>query len=711
MKVAVIYNRESKKVINLFGRASKEKYGLKSIQRIVNALKKGGHQVQAFEGDKDLIKRLEEFMPQALKGEKPGMAFNLSYGIQGDARYTHVPGILEMVGIPYVGSGPLGHSLALDKVVAKMLFVQNGVSTPPFAVLEDADFPAPDLEYPLIVKPKNEAVSFGIKVVNNEEELREAAGVIFDEFSQDVLVERYIDGREVNVGVLGNGVPEALPVAELVFAQGPKIYTEADKKGTGGVRRVSVSCPADLPPELAETAQKLAVRAFTTLGLYDCARVDLRLDDEGTLYVLEVNSLPSLGEHGSYTQAAAAAGLDFNGLVNRLVDVASARYFGTPDPTRLAGGSDSDLFTFVTQRRDRIEQRIEQRVAQSSRTSDPIGVAAVANDVGKRLTDLGLSLRDESTDAGSTWLYETGPSVRGGTLLVAHVDVPLAHEAPHAPFRRDPEWLYGEGIGTSKAPLVAIEFALRALKPKRLRKLRLGVLLYADEGQDCRYSAKTIRKLSSEAARVLVLRPAGPSGLAVNARRGQRRYRLRIDGASRRLGIASKRPDALQWLFARAQDLLALTNRKQRVSVDVTDVRTQAAPLLAPHRVDATVVVTFPDNAAGDRLEERMREVLNRDNVRWSLDSMADRPATLDAPDRVKLADKVGAVAQAWELPFGVESSVWPSVAGLAPEHTAVLCGMGPAATDLYTSQEAVSRVSVVQRTLLLAGFLASLAE
>ncbi len=711
MKVAVIYNRESKKVINLFGRASKEKYGLKSIQRIVNALKKGGHQVQAFEGDKDLIKRLEEFMPQALKGEKPGMAFNLSYGIQGDARYTHVPGILEMVGIPYVGSGPLGHSLALDKVVAKMLFVQNGVSTPPFSVLEDPDFVAPDLQYPLIVKPKNEAVSFGIEVVNSEEELRKAAGVIFREFSQAVLVERYIDGREVNVGVLGNGTPEALPVAELVFAEGPKIYTEADKKGTGGVRRVSVSCPAELSPELEETAKQLAIRAFTTLGLYDCARVDLRLDDEGKLYVLEVNSLPSLGEHGSYTQAAAAAGLDFAALVNRLVDVASARYFGTPDPTRLAAGTDSDLFTFVTQRRDQIERRIEQRVARSSRTSDPIGIAATADEMGQRLSELGLEPREESTDTSSTWLWETGPSVRGGTLLVAHIDVPLAHEAPNAPFRRDPEWLYGEGVGSSKAPLAAIEFGLRALRPKRLRRSRLGVLLYADEGLDCRYSAKTIRKVTSEAARVLVLRPGNAGGLAVNARRGQRRYRLRIDAASRRLGVASKKQDALQWLFGRAQELCGLTNRKQRISVDVTDVRTQAAPLLAPHRVDATVVVTFPDNAAGERLELKMREVLGRDNMRWSLDIVADRPATFDAPDRVKFAAKLGAVAESWELPFGVESSVWPSVAGLVPEHTPVLCGMGPVATDLYTSQEAVSRVSVVQRTLLLAAFLASLTE
>ncbi|MCW8799553.1 MAG: ATP-grasp domain-containing protein, partial [Desulfobacter sp.] len=205
MKVAVIYNRESTNVINLFGIPNREKYGLQSIQRILNALKKGGHQAVAIEGDKDLIDRLEEFMPRVIKGELPGMALNLSYGIQGQARYTHVPGILEMVGLPYVGSNPLAHSLALDKVVAKMLFVQNGVPTPEFAVIPTPDSPLPDLEFPLIVKPKNEAVSFGIQVVNNMEDLKKAALAIFKEFGQAVLVEQYIEGREINVGLLGNG--------------------------------------------------------------------------------------------------------------------------------------------------------------------------------------------------------------------------------------------------------------------------------------------------------------------------------------------------------------------------------------------------------------------------------------------------------------------------------------------------------------------------
>jgi len=227
MKIAVVYNRESEKVINLFGQPNREKYGLEAIQRIVNGLKKYNHQVISLEADKDLITRLEEFMPRVLKGERPGMVFNLSYGIQGQARYTHVPGILEMMGIPYVGSGPLAHSLALDKVVAKMIFVQNNIPTPAFAVLNSPGFDLPELAYPLIVKPKNEAVSMGIEIVNNDKELRKAAQVIFEAFdNQPVLVEQFIKGREVNVGLLGNNPPEVLPPCEIVFGKtGPQIYT------------------------------------------------------------------------------------------------------------------------------------------------------------------------------------------------------------------------------------------------------------------------------------------------------------------------------------------------------------------------------------------------------------------------------------------------------------------------------------------------------
>ena len=279
--------------------------------------------------------RRSVFMPQVLQGERPGMVFNVSYGLQGQARYTHVPSILEMVGIPYVASGPLGHSLALDKVVTKMVLRQRNIPTPDFAVLDtpQAELPA-DLSYPMIVKPRSEAVSFGLAVVQDEEDLRRAAGIIFNEFRQPVLAEQYIEGREINVGLLGNDPVEAFAPVLLDFGEGPQIYTYEDKTRSSG-REIRPVCPAPIGDELTDEAKDIAIRTFNALGLYDCARIDMRLDKDDRLFVLEANSLPSLGEHGSYLVGAAYAGLDFTDFVNRLVDIASARYFGTPDPSTL----------------------------------------------------------------------------------------------------------------------------------------------------------------------------------------------------------------------------------------------------------------------------------------------------------------------------------------------------------------------------------------
>ncbi|MGR8947183.1 MAG: ATP-grasp domain-containing protein [Gammaproteobacteria bacterium] len=714
MKIAIIYNRESKSVINLFGLPNRERYGLKSIQRITKALKNAGHQVIAVEGDKDLIDKLEEFMPRVLSGERPGMAFNLSYGIQGQARYTHVPGMLEMVGIPYVGSGPLAHSLSLDKVVAKMIFRQNDLPTPDFAVLDGPGFDMPDLVFPLIVKPKNEAVSFGIRIVNSEQETREAADAIFENFSQPVLIEQYIEGREINVGLLGNGPPDALPPAELSFGDGPKIYTYEDKTQRSG-RIVEPVCPAKLTKKQTEHVQELAKKAFNVLGCYDCARVDLRMDGDGKMYILEVNSLPSLGEHGSYTAAAAAAGLDFPRLVNRLVDVASARYFGTPTPPQI-GSRQKDVpgtvFSYLTQHRDRLERRVEEWVGVSSRSDDPVGIQLGYQKLSKSMEELNLTAVDSLSDEPSVYTWESAAGLDGGTLLLGHLDVPGSGTLSAEPFRRDPENLYGEGIGCSRAPLASLEFSLQALKSvRKLKDIPLGIMYYADEGTDAQLSDTTIEKACERAARVLVLRPGNSGDRIVSRRRGHRKYRLTVEGAPRRLGASSRGPDAMRWLYAKLEAISKLSVRGERTAVAVSDLQTMSFPLQLPHRVNVTILTSFPNAQTAASIEENIRELLSGKGPKWHLTMVSDRPAMFDRKLNKKLLTEIGKIAEVWQLPLEAEASLWPSVAGLAPTSTPVLCGLGPVAHDLYSARESVSRISLVQRSLLLTQFLLSTAK
>jgi D-alanine-D-alanine ligase len=709
MKVAVVYNRESKNVVNLFGMPNQEKIGKKTIRRIVDALKQGGHQVIALEGDKDLVDRLEEFMPRVLKGERPGMVFNVSYGIQGQARYTHVPSILEMIGVPYVGSGPLAHSLSLDKVVTKMILRQHGLPTPEFLVMDEPDTKLPDLPYPMIVKPKSEAVSFGLKVVHDEDELREGAAVIFERFKQPVLVEQYIDGREINVGLVGNSPPETFPPVELIFpGEGPRIYTYRDKTGRSG-RTISHACPAPIGEELQVAAKEIAVKAFQALGCADCARVDMRLDGD-RLYILEINSLPSLGEHGSYLVGADYIGLDYNGMVNRLVEVASARYFGTPEPPHLDRNGDDPanrVFSFLTQRRDEVERRLREWTRLSSHTDDPLGPREAVKRAQRLFSDLRMSPVETLTDERAAWTWETRKGLDKGTLLVAHLDVPAGPGHASTQFRRESEWLFGEGIGSSRAPLVMLEYALRALRSlRRLSATPLGVLLYTDEGRDARYSAETIAAAMARASRVLVLRPGNLGDSVIVQRRGQRRYRLRAEGEPRRPGQAGKRPEVLRWMWSHLEELSELSNKKERTSVSTVDLDVEALPMLLPHRVAARLLVTYPDRTLGDELEKRMRSILHKDGMRWDLELISDRPPLVERRGGQRLLRSLKSAADRWEIPLKRETSVWPSVAGLAPARIACLCGVGPVARDLGTAQEAVQRISLIQRTLLLAEFL-----
>ena len=710
MKIAVVYNRDSKNVINLFGMPNREKIGLQTIKRLSDALKKGGHQVMSLEADKDLVDRLEDFMPQVVQGERPGMVFNVSYGLQGQARYTHVPSILEMVGIPYVGSGPLGHSLALDKVVTKMLLRQRGVPTPDFAVLDTPQAElAPDLTYPMIVKPKNEAVSFGLKVVDDEESLREAAGVIFNEFRQPVLAEQYITGREINVGILGNDPVEAFQPVLLDFGDGAQIYTYEDKTGRSG-RQIRPVCPAPIGEELTEKARQIAIQTFNVLGLNDCARIDMRLDDAGQLFVLEANSLPSLGEHGSYLVGADHAGLDFTGFVNRLVDIATARYFGTPGVSPLEGGAkdtNGQILQYVTQNREGLERHLRDWVQLSSTTDDPVGIEQAVAKAGRMLEGLGLKPVKDLTDGPEVWTWATSGWREGGTLLVAHLDAPIDAAVAAQSYRRDPEWVYGEGIGTSRAPLVVMEFTLRALR--RLRKLSrtpLAVLLYTDEGRSALHSAQLIREAAARAKRVIVLSPAQSTSDLVTNRRGSRRYSLSVEGEPLRPGQRSRRVPVLRWAWNKLDQMTEMSSTKTRLSVEVLDIKPERHPMMTPHRVSATVMVSYYNVEDAKRVEARMKEILGSKERRWKLTLLSDRPPMKERAPGLRLAKAFEGVAQELQLPVKHQSSAWPSIAGLVPAKVACICGAGPVCRDRGTAREAVQRVSLVQRTLLLAAFL-----
>ncbi len=334
MKVAVVRNRNNDGIVNQLGQPCPETYGRRSVQKVIDALLANDHTVAFFEGDKRLITELEQFMLTDDKtGRAGGIVFNLSYGIQGDCRYAHVPGMLEMAGIPYTGSSPLGHTLALDKVIAKSLMRDACVPTPSHRVMSWQDQHVDGLQFPVVVKPRHESTSYGLHLVRNHNELKNAVFDVVTRYQQEALVEEYIEGREVCVGLLGNGSIEFLPIVELDF-EGRELHTltRADKYHKSPDEPIKI-CPAVVTEELADRVRELSLTTFQACNCKDYARVDIRIDSSGNPFVLEINSMASLGSGGAFVLAANKAGYSFKSLIARILDITHQRYFGTPAPT------------------------------------------------------------------------------------------------------------------------------------------------------------------------------------------------------------------------------------------------------------------------------------------------------------------------------------------------------------------------------------------
>ena len=711
MKIAVVYNRESQEVINLFGTQNREKYGLKTIQMIRAALKKGGHTVKTFEADKHLVRNLEEFMPSALAGERPGMVFNLSYGIQGRARYTHTPGLLEMLGIPYVGSSPLTHGLALDKVVTKMILLQRGLPTPNYWVLEGPDDPGAEaVIFPVIVKPKDEAVSFGLTIAHDLEELQVAVETIYEAFQAPSLVEAYIPGREFNVGLLGNNPPQALSPVELVFGEGPDIYTYEDKTAESG-RTIQKVCPPDLPKEQIEELQHLAREAFRSLDCCDSARVDFRMDGDGRFHILEINSMASLGPSGSYVYAAAADGMDYTAVVNRLVDVASQRYFGPveqPEPLSGIGKATRQVFDYVTAHRDGVDREMERWVGMGGRTGDAAGCSAVIRRLDAELLKLGLEPEADLTNDRSAWCWTTPAGLDEGTLLVLPVDIPIRDGGLASPFRREPGRYFGEGVGTSRAGVVMLLTALRALRSGRnLRRRPIGVMAYIDEGHGQRYSGETVAAAAARAGQVLVLDAGGSRGRIRDQRRGYRKFALQISGRSMRPG-SRKQINPLSWFLGQAPNLLGISDARRRIDVVVQDIEVQRHAQLMPHRVNLVLGVSYLKARQADAAEARIHGILDgrAPFLEVRLERLEDRPPVERTKVSAPILAELETVAQEWKIPFGKEAGLLASAAGLVPPEIPVLSGLAPHALDIFTPSESVNRGALASRTLLLALYL-----
>jgi len=316
-----------------------------TIDEVTRALQAGGYRVTGLNADQQL--------PAFLTQSDFDIVFNIATGVYGESRQTHVPAMLEYLRIPHTGPGVLAEALCHHKPQQKMVLAANGVPTAAFQMFHDANTPLKlGLRFPLIVKLPSEGASMGLdynSVVHNESDLRKQVAFLLETYGQGALVEEYIDGREFTVAVLGHSPAYALPVAELEFFgklpirldQVEDSNFELLKESTGrNLELVEMESrsrvPAGLEPELESRIQAIAVAAFNAIGCKDWARVDMRMDKQGNLYVLEVNLGPGIASDCVFARCGFAAGMTFDELVNTILNHAIERYpqlSGRPDQT------------------------------------------------------------------------------------------------------------------------------------------------------------------------------------------------------------------------------------------------------------------------------------------------------------------------------------------------------------------------------------------
>jgi D-alanine-D-alanine ligase len=308
-----------------------------SASQVVAALRSRGHQVLAVDAHRGLLSGPDE--TRVLAGQigrlppAPASVSGLPVALeQADMRDVDVvfialhggtgedgtiQSVLDLAGLPYTGSGRLGSALAWDKDIAKRLFLAADVPTPPWLMAPvTADAVVAELGLPVIVKPTGQGSTVGLTLVDAAASLERA----IDEAARfgEVMVERYVDGRELTVGILDG---QALAVGEIVPAEGP-IFDYAAKYQVGGAEEIF---PADIPADTADRVRQLGLEVHRALKLDDYSRVDFRMDAEGGLWCLEVNTLPGLSSGSLLPRSARASGIEFAELCERICRAALRR--------------------------------------------------------------------------------------------------------------------------------------------------------------------------------------------------------------------------------------------------------------------------------------------------------------------------------------------------------------------------------------------------
>ncbi len=718
MKVAVIYNKSKdvQGVLNVFGMQNQETYNPKTVEIVASALEKGGHNVRVIDGNINVIEQLQNFMPRVVQGEQPGMVFNMAYGLQGVSRYTHIPSLLEMLGVPYVGSSPAGHGVALDKVTTKVMIEAAGLPTAPYWVFYNADQIPEDMPFPVITKPKMEAVSMGIQVIHDLPSLKTAIADLVEQFKQPILVEQFIPGREFAVGLLGNTNPEILPILEIDLQGDPDAIQSLEDKLKKPKEKI---CPAKVDDKTKEELQRLTKETFRVLGIYDFCRVDYRMDSEGKLYILELNSMASLGRTGSYVHAAEVAGYTYDTMVNRMLDVAVERYFGgqqldqvavqepesktKKDPLRIR------LRSYLRGNLKTMEDDLEKMVDINSYVQNIEGINSLGRWIANKLSALGFHRHVYSRAEFGNILYLTNHMEdHNDILIIGNLDNPVDFEDYHA-FYEEKGRLYGTGVARGKGGIAVLLGAIKALRYTRsLKRVKLGVLLITDESLGQRSSKPVIEEVSKKSNFVVGLRGAGLSGEIMTSCFGTLRYEIEINRAQNKQGLkaSAEASDPVLYASQKINSLRKLNSESDGIYISITGLQTKGMEDQPTYHAALSFMVSYRSSNQRKKLEDQINQIFAtkpQDSIKVHVTKGAQRKPFMETEKSLQFFEKVEKMAKILEVRVKKADNSIVSCTANVTDSIPALDGFGPVTGGYGSNNEHVVRDSLIDRGVLLA--------
>ncbi|MBA2484098.1 MAG: M20/M25/M40 family metallo-hydrolase [Nitrosomonas sp.] len=718
MRVAVIYNKkeDTEGVINVFGMQNLESYNPKTVELVASALEKGGHNVRIIDGNINVIEQLQSFMPRVVQGEQPGMVFNMAYGIQGVSRYTHIPSLLEMLGIPYVGSSPAGHGIALDKVTTKVMIQAAGLPTAPYWVFYNIDQIPDNLPFPIITKPKMEAVSLGIQVIHDIQTLKVAIADLVEKFKQPVLVEQFIPGREFAVGLLGNGDPEVLPIVEVDLEGDPNAIQSLDDKLISPRGKI---CPAQIDEKLADEMRRLTKETFNVLGIYDFCRVDFRMDAQGELYILELNSMASLGRTGSYYHAAKVKGYTYESMVNRMLDVAIERYFGKqqmdqvaveePDSKTKKNPLRIRLRSYLRGNLVTIENYLQKMVDINSFVGNTEGVDSLGRWISNKLSGMGFHRQVFSRAELGNILYLTNHlEDHNDILLVGNLDNPVDFE-DYVPFSEERGKFYGTGVSHGKGGLAVMLSALQALRYTRtLRKIKCAILLITDDSKSGRSSRAILEEVSAKSNYIVGLNGAGLSGEVITSCWGSMQFEIEFNKKQNRSNLkpVPEKEDLLLFSCQKINQLKKLNSESDKSFITLTGLVTKGDKDQPVYHATLSFIIHYQRPENRRNLEEQVTklfEVKSTENIKVHITHGPHRQPFQLSEKTERFYQQLERISKLVEVRVKKHESGSTTLLTYVAPGVSAIDGLGPVTGNIGLRNEYVLRDSLIDRSVLLA--------